>query len=39
MYEQIAEDIIRGRRLNRSDDVSFLIDGDLDSLRRGEPHP
>ena len=34
MYEQIAEDIIRGRRLNRSDDVSFLIDGDLDSLRR-----
>ena len=34
MYEQISEDIIRGRRLNRSDDVSFLIDGDLDSLRR-----
>jgi biotin synthase len=35
MYEEIVEEIINGRRLNRDDDVSFLIEGDLESLKKG----
>ncbi|MCD8356376.1 MAG: biotin synthase BioB [Clostridia bacterium] len=35
MYEQLVEEIINGRRLTRKDDVSFLIYGDLDSLKEG----
>lgn len=34
MIEQIAEEIINGRRLNRDDDLSFLINGDLDELKK-----
>lgn len=35
MYEQLAEEIIAGKRLTREDDVSFLVDGDLESLKKG----
>jgi len=35
MYENIVEDIIQGRRLTRQDDVSFLTEGDLESLKKG----
>ncbi len=32
---QLAEEIIAGRRLTREDDLHFLIDTDLDRLKRG----
>lgn len=32
--EKIADEIIEGRRLNRNDDLSFLIDGDLETLKK-----
>jgi biotin synthase len=35
MYEEIVEEIINGRRLTRNDDVSFLIEGDLEALKKG----
>lgn len=35
MYEQLVDEIISGRRLNRDDDLTFLIEGDLESLRKG----
>lgn len=35
MYEQIVEEIIAGRRLGRDDDLSFLLLGELESLRQG----
>lgn len=35
MYEQIVEEIIEGRRLGREDDLSFLLEGDLESLKKG----
>ena len=35
MYEKIADEIIRGRRLSREDDLSFLTEGDLGSLKKG----
>lgn len=34
MYEQIADEIIAGRRLNREDDLAFLLEGDLEALKR-----
>ena len=34
MYEKIADEIIAGRRLNREDDLAFLIEGDLESLKK-----
>lgn len=33
MYEKLTDEIISGRRLSRSDDLSFLVNGDLDSLK------
>lgn len=35
MYEKLVEEIIAGRRLTREDDVTFLVEGDLDSLKKG----
>ncbi|MGM9534950.1 MAG: biotin synthase BioB [Intestinibacter sp.] len=35
MYEQLVDEIISGRRLNRDDNLKFLIEGDLESLRKG----
>ena len=35
MYEEITGEIINGRRLNRNDDVEFLISGELESLKKG----
>lgn len=35
MYEKIVEAIIQGKRLTREEDVSFLIEGDLESLKKG----
>ena len=35
MSIRIAEEIINGRRLNREDDLAFLMEEDLDSLCRG----
>lgn len=35
MYEQLVEEIIGGRRLSRADDLSFLIDSELEPLREG----
>lgn len=35
MYEQIVEEIIEGRRLGRKEDFSFLLEGDLESLKKG----
>lgn len=35
MYENLVDSIIAGRRLTRSDDLSFLVNGDLDSLKKG----
>ena len=37
MYKQIANEIIAGRRLTREDNLSFLIEGDLEELK-GEAH-
>lgn len=33
--QQIAEEIIAGRRLNREDDLTFLLEGDLGRLKQG----
>lgn len=35
MYEELVEEIIAGRRLTRKDDVSFLLEGDLEELKKG----
>lgn len=35
MYEELVDEIIAGRRLTREDDVSFLINGDLEDLKKG----
>ena len=35
MYEKLVEEIIAGKRLKRSDDLQFLIEGDLESLCKG----
>ena len=35
MFNKLVEEIINGRRLSRNDDLSFLIDGDLSSLKEG----
>lgn len=35
MYEQIVEEILKGRRLCRGDDLTFLLSGELASLRQG----
>lgn len=35
MYEQLVDEIIAGKRLTREDDVSFLVEGDLESLKKG----
>lgn len=35
MYEQITDEIIAGRRLTKDDDVSFLITGSLEDLKKG----
>lgn len=35
MYEEIAEEIIVGKRLHRGDDVSFLLEGNLEELKKG----
>lgn len=35
MYEEIIEGIIGGRRLRKGEDVSFLLTGDLEELKRG----
>lgn len=35
MIQQIADEIISGRRLNRDDDLSFLLNGDLEELKKG----
>ncbi len=35
MFETLANEIIEGKRLGRNDDLSFLIDGDLDLLKKG----
>lgn len=32
---QMAEEIIAGRRLNREDDLSFLLEGELEELKQG----
>ena len=31
MYEELVNEIIEGRRLGKEDDLTFLIDGDLES--------
>ena len=38
MYEEIVEEIIAGRRLHKGDDVSFLLTGSLEDLKRGANH-
>lgn len=35
MYQDIVEEIIAGRRLHRGEDVSFLVSGNLDELKKG----
>lgn len=35
MYEQIVEEIVAGRRLGRDEDLSFLMEGELEPLRQG----
>lgn len=35
MYEKLVDEIIEGRRLTREDDVSFLVEGELESLKKG----
>lgn len=35
MYEDIVEEIIAGRRLHRGEDVSFLLTGELEELKKG----
>lgn len=35
MYEEIVEEIIEGRRLHKGEDVSFLLTGNLEELKRG----
>lgn len=35
MYEAIVEEIIKGRRLTAEDDLSFLVNGDLQSITNG----
>ena len=35
MSLQLAEDIIKGRRLKRGEDLSFLLSEDLDELCAG----
>lgn len=35
MYEEIVDEIIAGKRLTKEDDVSFLINGDLEELKKG----
>lgn len=35
MYEKITDEIIQGKRLTKSDDTAFLIEGDLESLKAG----
>ena len=35
MYEEIVEEIIEGRRLQKGEDVSFLLTGNLEELKRG----
>ena len=35
MIQQIADEIISGRRLNRDDDLSFLRSGDLEERKKG----
>lgn len=35
MYEELVNEIIEGRRLGKEDDLTFLIDGDLESLCQG----
>lgn len=35
MYENTVEEIIAGRRLHRGEDVSFLLTGDLEELKKG----
>ena len=34
MYKTIADEIIRGRRLTREDDLAFLVSGDLAELKK-----
>ena len=34
MYEKLVDEIIAGKRLTRDDDVSFLIEGNLEELRQ-----
>ena len=36
MYEELVNEIIEGRRLGKEDDLTFLIDGDLESLCQEE---
>lgn len=38
MFTKIADEIIAGRRLGREDDLGFLIEGDLESLKKGANH-
>lgn len=35
MYKQVIEEIIAGRRLVREDDLSFLMEGELEPLKQG----
>lgn len=35
MYKKIVEEIVDGRRLGREDDLSFLVSGELESLKQG----
>lgn len=35
MYEKLVDEIIAGKRLTRDDDVSFLIEGELEALKQG----
>ena len=35
MYEELVNEIIEGRRLGKEDDLTFLIEGDLESLCQG----
>ena len=35
MYEKLVDEIIAGKRLTRDDDVSFLIQGELEALKQG----
>ena len=38
MYEEIVNGIIEGRRLHKGDDVSFLVHGNLEELKKGANH-